>query len=89
MSNLVTRWKSLKVGLASNLSKFYPSFRLRTEDWSLQFFWMVPSVMQGDEPELFCVTSLIFGVAPVAAQSEAAMEKIAELYPDLKMVLES
>ena len=89
MSNLVTRWKSLKVGLASDLSKFYPSFKLRTEDWNLQFLWKVPSLMQGEEPELFCVTSLIFGVASVAAQSEAAMEKIAELYPDLKMILES
>ena len=28
-------------------------------------------------------------VASVAAQSEAAMEKIAELYPDLKIILES
>ena len=89
MSNLVTRWKSLKVGLASDLSKFYPSFKLRTEDWNLQFLWMVSSLMQGEEPELFCVTSLIFGVASVAAQSEAAMEKIAELYPDLKIILES
>ena len=74
MSNMVTRWKSLKLGLATDLSKFYPSFRLRTEDWSLQFLWMVPSLMQGDEPELYCVTSLIFGVASVAAQSEATME---------------
>ena len=42
-----------------------------------------------DEPELFVVTSLICGVASVAAQSEAAMTKIAERYPDLKEVLES
>jgi hypothetical protein len=35
MGNLITRWRALNVGIASDLSKFYPSLRLRTEDWSL------------------------------------------------------
>ena len=50
---------------------------------------MIPSLKVGDEPKLYVVTSLIFGVASVAAQSEAAMSKIAERYPDLKEVLEA
>ena len=89
MGNLVIRWRALSVGIASDLSKFYPSLKLRTEDWNLQFLWMVPSLKVGDEPEMYVVTSLIFGMASVAAQSEAAMAKIAERYPDLKEVLES
>ena len=38
---------------------------------------------------MYVVTSSIFWVASVAAQSKAAMAKIAERYPDLKEVLES
>jgi hypothetical protein len=30
MGNLITRWRALSVGIASDLSKFYPSLRLRT-----------------------------------------------------------
>ena len=89
VGNLVTRWRALSVGIASDLSKFYPLLNLRTEDWNLQFQWMVPSLKIGDEPKMYVVTSLIFGVASVAAQSEAAMTKIAERYPDLREVLES
>ena len=84
VGNLVTRWRALSVGIASDLSKFNPSLKLRTEDWILQFLWMVPSLKVGDEPKLYMVTSLIFGEVSVAAQSEAAMAKMTERYPDLK-----
>ena len=86
---LVTKGRAQEVGVATDLSKFYPSLKLREEDWNLQFLWMIPSLKIGDEPKLYVVTSLIFGVASVAAQSEAAMTKIAERYPDLKEVLEA
>jgi hypothetical protein len=49
---------------------------------------MIPSLQPKEAPELFVVTSLIFGVASVVAQSEAAMKKIAMCYPDIREVLE-
>ena len=70
IGNLVTKWRAQDFGVATDLSKFYPSLKLREEDWNLQFLWMIPSLKIGDEPKLYVVTSLIFGVASVAAQSK-------------------
>ena len=62
------------------LSKFYSSLRLKERHRHLQRILFTPSMKASEAPKEFIITSLIFGIASVAAQTEEAITKIGVMY---------
>ena len=80
MSRMLLRWRIGPKGYNCDLSKFYPSLRIEEKHWHLQRMLFTPSMKASEAPKEFIITSLIFGIASVAAQTEEAITKIGVMY---------
>ena len=88
---LVLRWSVGRFGFSGDIAQFYNTCKLAPQQWNLQrFLWL-----QGLDPEASVeegvITTLMYGVKSVAAQSGYALEQLAELVkesdPELYMFL--
>ena len=88
---VLLRFITGKVALAGDLQQFYNACKLNPDMWNLQrFLWMETLDPEGEVLEAV-MTTLIYGVKCVSAQSEFALSELAELvkeeFPELALFL--
>ena len=88
---LILRWQVGKYALAGDLAQFYNKCKLEADQWNLQkFLWLENLDPSGKLIEAV-IKTLIYGVKCVAAQSEFALEELANsienTFPEIAMLL--
>ena len=78
LTKMVLRFTVGKVALQGDLRQFYASIKLVQDQWHLQRILYKPLLDPDADPIEAVITSLIWGVKSVSAQSEAAVIKLAE-----------
>ena len=80
-----------KFALTGDLKQFYNACKLDTDMWNLQRFLWLDNLDPDGEVLEAVITTLIYGVKCVSAQSEYALEELAshvqETFPELAMFL--
>ena len=88
---MVLRFIVGRFALAGDLSQFYNVFKLIIEQWNLQLFLWKEDMDPANETLVGVISTLIYGVKSVAAQSEAGVTKLAmyiqKKHPDLSEFL--
>ena len=84
---MVLRFMIGRSALTGDLSQFYNVFKLVMEQWNLQLFLWKEDLDPANETLVGVISTLIYGVKSVAAQSEAGITKLAKHiekdHPDL------
>ena len=75
---MVLRFTIGKYGFTGDLSQFYNCFKLIEDQWNLQLFLWKENMDPQNETLVGVITTLIYGVKSVAAQSEAGVAKLAQ-----------
>ena len=75
---MVLRFMVGKYGFTGDLSQFYNCFKLIEDQWNLQLFLWKEDMNPANETLVGVITTLIYGVKSVAAQSEAGIAKLAK-----------
>lgn len=75
---MVMNFCSQKYGIITDLKKFYHSVHLHEDHYHLQMIWWSKSMDPNDEPEIYVITRLTFGVSSSSQLLERAMELVAE-----------
>ena len=79
---MVLRWSVGKFAISADLSQFYATCKLDTDQWNLQRLVLKPDLNINSEPVEYVIKTLIWGIKSVAAQTENALEKLAKLCQD-------
>lgn len=82
LTKMVLRFTIGKAALQGDLRQFYASIKLVKDQWNLQRIIYKPDLDPNSEPIEAVITSLIWGVKSVSAQSEAAVIKLADYIAD-------
>ena len=75
---MVMNFCANKHGLVTDLKKFYHSVHLHEDHYHLQMIWWTESMDPAQEPEIYVITRLTFGVSSSSQLLERAMELLAE-----------
>ena len=75
---LVLRWQVGYFAMSGDLAQFYNSFKLGSKQWNLQRFLWQDDLNPDAEVVEGVITTLIYGVKSVSAQSEDAIKQLAE-----------
>ena len=88
---VLLRFITGKVALAGDLQQFYNACKLNPDMWNLQRFLWIDTLDPDGEVLEAVLTTLIYGVKCVSAQSEFALSELAELikeeFPELALFL--
>ena len=76
---LILRWSVAPVALSEGLAQFYNRCKLVNSQWNLQKFLWCPNLNPEGEIVEAIVKTLIYGVKSVSAQSEYALEQLADI----------
>ena len=84
---LVLRWSVGRFAISGDIAQFYNACKLLPQQWNLQRFLWQRNLDPCAPLEEGCITTLIYGVKSVAAQSGYALEQLADIVketdPDL------
>lgn len=75
---LVLRWQVGHFAMSGDLAQFYNSFKLGSKQWNLQRFLWQDDLNPDAEVMEGVITTLIYGVKSVSAQSEDSIKQLAE-----------
>ena len=67
-----------KYGLCADLQKFYQSVHLHEDHYHLQLMWWTENMLPTDEPELYVITRITFGLKSSSQQLEHCVKLLAE-----------
>ena len=88
---VLLRFITGKVGLTGDLQQFYNACKLDPDMWNLQRFLWIDNLDPDGEALEGVITTLIYGVKCVSAQSEFALSELANLikeeFPELALFL--
>ena len=82
MVKVLLRFITGQAAFTGDLKQFYNACKLNCDQWNLQrFLWVDDLDPEGEIIEAI-MTTLIYGVTSVSAQTEFAMEELADLVQD-------
>lgn len=88
---LILRWQVGKFALTGDLAQFYNKCKLEATQWNLQKFLRLEDLDPNGKLMEAVIKTLIYGVKCVAAQSEFALEELAnsieDAFPEIALLL--